>query len=89
MPRIWVVAVSATRQSGGMNTSVSAMSWLIMPPPRLPEIATASSTEGKAKKTSMVRMISMLSQPPANPATTPNRPPTTVASIDRDDAHQQ
>ena len=32
----------------------------MMPPPRLPEIATASRTEGKAKNTSIVRMIAML-----------------------------
>ena len=46
--RTCVVAVSATRQSGGMNTSVSATMPLTMPPPMAPEIATASSTEGKA-----------------------------------------
>ena len=46
--RSCVVAVSETRQSGGMNTSVSATRPLTMPPPITPEIATASSTDGKA-----------------------------------------
>ena len=64
LPRIWLVAVSAIRQSGGTRTTVSVISWLTMPPPRLPEIATASRIEGKAKKTSIVRMITILMRPP-------------------------
>ena len=46
--RTCVVAVSATRHIGGMNTSVSASMPFAMPPPIAPEIATASSTEGNA-----------------------------------------
>ena len=42
------VAVSAMRQSGGMKTRVKAIRPLVMPPPIVPEMATASSTEGKA-----------------------------------------
>ena len=42
------VAVSATRHIAGVNTSDSAIMPLAMPPPIAPEIATASSTEGKA-----------------------------------------
>jgi hypothetical protein len=47
-PRTWVVAVSATRHNGGMNTRVSASMPFAVPPPIAPAIATASSTEGKA-----------------------------------------
>ena len=46
--RTWVVAVSAMRQSGGMNTRVSAISPLTMPPPMMPDTAMASSTDGNA-----------------------------------------
>ena len=46
--RTCVVAVSATRQIGGMNTRVSASMPLAMPPPIAPAIATASSTDGNA-----------------------------------------
>lgn len=53
---------------------VSVIIWLIMPLPRLPEMATASSTDGKAKNTSIVRMIIVLARPPTKPASTPNDP---------------
>ena len=46
--RTCVVAVSATRHIGGMNTKVSASMPLAMPPPIAPAIATASNTDGKA-----------------------------------------
>jgi len=46
--RTWVVAVSATRHIGGMNTRVSASMPLVMPPPIAPAIATASNTDGNA-----------------------------------------
>lgn len=47
-----------------MKTMVSEASWFWMPPPSDPEMATASSTEGKAKNTSIVRMMIMLTLPP-------------------------
>jgi hypothetical protein len=43
-----VVTLSATRAIGGMNTMVSDSSELAIPAPSAPEIAMASSTEGKA-----------------------------------------
>ena len=43
-----VVTLSATRMIGGTNTSVSARIAFTMPAPSAPEIATASSTDGKA-----------------------------------------
>ena len=46
--RTCVVTDSDTRAIGGMNTTVSATIALKMPAPSAPEIATASSTEGKA-----------------------------------------
>jgi hypothetical protein len=46
--RICVVAASDTRQSGGMNTSVRATRLTTIPPPIVPEMATASSTDGNA-----------------------------------------
>ena len=42
------VTLSATRMICGMKTSVSARMALKMPAPSAPEIATASSTDGKA-----------------------------------------
>ena len=43
-----VVTLSATRAIGGMNTIVSETMELMMPAPSAPEIAIASSTDGKA-----------------------------------------
>jgi hypothetical protein len=46
--RTEVVTLSATRAMGGMKTTVSDRSPLPMPAPSAPEMAMASSTEGKA-----------------------------------------
>ena len=44
-----LVAVSATRQSGRMNTKVSDIMPLKMPPPRAPEMATARRIDGNGE----------------------------------------
>ena len=46
--RICVVTLSATRAMGGMNTTVSEISELVMPAPSAPLSAIASNTDGKA-----------------------------------------
>ena len=46
--RTCVVTLSATRAIGGMKTIVSDTMLLTMPAPSAPEIAIASSTDGKA-----------------------------------------
>ena len=46
--RICVVTLSATRAIGGMKTTVSEISELVMPAPSAPLSAIASSTDGKA-----------------------------------------
>jgi hypothetical protein len=46
--RTCVVTLSATRATCGMKTSVSEISELDTPAPSAPDIAMASSTEGKA-----------------------------------------
>jgi len=48
MLRTPVVTLSATRVICGTNTTVSETMELTMPAPSAPEIAIASSTEGKA-----------------------------------------
>ena len=60
-----VVTDSATRAIGGMNTRMRESMPLKMPGPSAPASATASSTDGKAKNTSMVRIRMVLVQPPA------------------------
>ena len=73
--RTWVVTLSATRVIGGMNTMVSETMLLKMPAPSAPEMAIASSTDGKAKNTSMVRMMAVFTWPPAKPAVRPSTVP--------------
>ena len=59
-----VVTLSATRAIWGTNTQVSDTIELKMPAPSAPESAIASSTDGNAKNTSMVRIRIVLVQPP-------------------------
>ncbi len=59
-----VVTLSEMRAIWGTNTQVSETMALKMPAPSAPESAMASSTEGKAKNTSMVRIRIVLVQPP-------------------------
>ena len=54
---------------------------LSMPGPSTPAMATASRTAGKAKKTSSVRMMSMSTLPPKNPATSPRITLITLATV--------
>ena len=63
--RVCVVTASAMRAICGMKTTVSATIELRMPAPSAPDIAIASSTDGKAKNTSIVRMTTVFTQPPA------------------------
>ena len=58
-------AAGGTVNTQGVNTIVSDSSALKMPAPSAPDKAMASSTEGNAYRTSTVRMIALLIQPPA------------------------
>jgi hypothetical protein len=58
------VTLSATRAIWGTNTQVSDTIELKMPAPKAPDSAMASSTDGKAKNTSIVRIRIVFSQPP-------------------------
>ena len=49
---------------GGMNTSGNESRLFSMPAPSAPDSAMASSTEGKAKNMSIVRMTIVLKIPP-------------------------
>ena len=51
-----------------------------IPAPITPQIAIASSTDGKAKNTSTTRMIAMLTTRPLIPAIRPSVPPISVAA---------
>ena len=44
----WVVTVSATRQIGGINISVSEITALKTPEPNAPEMAIANKIDGNA-----------------------------------------
>ena len=84
-----MVTLSATRAIGGTNTIVSERIAFTMPAPSAPEIAIASSTEGKAKNTSTVRMIAVLTRPPTKPATMPSEVPIDEGEEHRRDADEQ
>ena len=59
-----MVTLSATRAICGTKTIVSETIELRMPAPSAPESAIASSTDGNAKNTSMMRISMVLTQPP-------------------------
>ena len=65
----------------GISTMVSESITLSMPGPSTPAIATASSTAGKAKNTSRVRMITMSTLPPKKPATSPKSTLMRLATV--------
>ena len=65
----------------GISTIVIDSITFSMPGPSTPAIATASNTAGKAKNTSSVRMMSMSTLPPKNPATSPRNTLITLATV--------
>src|SRR4029453_13507290 len=65
----------------GISTIVSDSITLSIPGPSTPAIATASSTAGKAKNTSSVRMMIMSTLPPKKPATRPSTTLITLATV--------
>jgi hypothetical protein len=63
-----------------MVTTEMASMALIKPCPITVMMAMASSSEGKASRTSMIRMIRLSMRPPKKPAKSPSRVPAATAN---------